>query len=222
MKRRRLLKALAAAPAIPIALAQQPATNNTPAPNSPAPPPLDPTTPPAPLNRTPTAAAAPARLTTAVADDVADMQPRFFNSAQFAALRRLSEVLMPSINGAPSAIDAKAPEFLDFLLKESPAERQQLYRAGLDQLNVQAKKQFNKSFSETDATQAVALLAPLKQPWTFDAPADPLAAFLRAAKQDIRTATVNSREYVTSAANSPSGRRGGGGGGMGLYWYPID
>src|SRR5215207_9785355 len=153
MKRRRFVKALMATPAIPAVLAQQPATNNSPRPNSPAPPPLDATTPPAPMNRTPTAATAPVKLNTAVADEVADMQPKFFNAAQFAAMRRLSEIIMPAIGAAPSALDAKAPEFLDFLLSESGAERQQLYRVGLDQLNGQAKKRFNKSFADTDAAQ---------------------------------------------------------------------
>jgi hypothetical protein len=219
MKRRRFVKALVAAPAIPVVMAQQPAANsNTPAPNSPAPPPLDATTPPAPMNRTPTAAAAPTKLATAVADEVADMQPKFFTAAQFSALRRLSEILVPSINGAPSAIDAKAPEFLDFLLSESPQDRQLLYKNGLDQLNAQAKKRFSKNFSDVDATQAVTILAPLKEAWTFDPPADTLAAFLRAAKQDVRTATMNSREYA-SAASSGGSRRGAG---LGLYWYPLD
>lgn len=222
MKRRRFVKALVAAPAIPAVMAQQPATNpannNSPAPNSPAPPPLDATTPPAPLNRTPGPAAAPTTLPTGVADEIAESTPKFFTAAQFAALRRLSEIIMPSINGAPSALDAKAPEFLDFLLSRSQQDRQQLYRVGLDQLNAQAKKLHNKTFAETDTAQATVMLAPLKQPWTFDPPTDPLAAFLRAAKQDVRTATVNSREY-SAAAGSARGRRGGGGG---LYWYPID
>lgn len=218
MKRRRFVKALVAAPAVPAILAQQPATNNAPRPNSPAPPPLDATTPPAPLNRTPTAAAAPTQLPTAVADEVADMRPKFFSPAQFSALRRLSEVLMPSINGSPSAIDAKAPEFLDFLLSESPQERQLLYRNGLDQLNAQAKKRFNKAFADLDTTQATAIMAPLKEAWTFDPSADTLAAFLRAAKQDVRTATINSREYASAAASGGSRR----GAGLGLYWYPLD
>jgi hypothetical protein len=57
----------------------------------------------------------------------------------------------------------------------------------------------------------------LRQPWTYEPPADPLARFLREAKQDVRTATMNSREYAS--AGSSSGRRGGG---LGQYWYPID
>ncbi len=145
------------------------------------------------------------------------MTPRFFNAQQFAALRKLCDILMPPINGLPGALDAKAPEFLDFLIGASPADRQQVYRGGLDALNAQAAKQFKKPFAEVNETQVNILLAPLRQPWTYEPPSDPLARFLREVKQDVRTATMNSREYAT--AGSTGGRRGGG---IGQYWYPID
>lgn len=217
MKRRRFFRAMAAAPLAPALLAQGTApANNNPAPTSPAPPALDAVTPPAPLNRTPMAA--PAKLETAVADEAADMAPKFFNATQFATLKKLSATLMPPIDGAPGALDAAAPEFLDFLLSESPRDRQQLYLKGLDLLNSEAKKRFNKPYGDVDASQAATLLAPLKQPWTYDPPADPLAGFLRAAKVDVRTATLNSREYSVAATRAGNRR----GAGTGLYWFPID
>lgn len=126
---------------------------------------------------------------------------------------------MPSgsaANATPGALEAKAPEFLDFLLSESPVDRQQLYRSGLDGLNAQARKRFSKPFADVDAGQAEMLLAPLRDPWTYDAPSDPVAAMLRAAKDDVRRATLNSREWNLAAA---AGRARGGGG---LYWLPID
>jgi len=132
-------------------------------------------------------------------------------------MKKLSAILMPALGKIPGATEARAPEFLDFLLGQSPADRQQLYRAGLDQLNVKAKKQFNQSFAEVDASQADTLLAPLREPWTHEPPKDPLARFLRAAKQDVRTATVNSREY--SVAGAATARRSFGSGGF--YWYPL-
>jgi hypothetical protein len=216
MKRRRFVTAIAAAPAVPALLGQVPAQNNAPRP--PAPPPQDPTTPPAPLNRTPPAAAELPKLDYSIADDAGDMQPKFFTAAQFAALRKLGDILMPSINETPGALDARAPEFLDWLLSQSPAERQALYRTGLDQLNEQATKRFSRMFAEVDAKQAAELLAPLRESWTFEEPADPLARFLRAAKLDVRTATLNSREYASAA--SSGGRRGAAG--IGLYWLPLD
>jgi hypothetical protein len=150
------------------------------------------------------------KLETAVADAAAEALPHFFTAQQFAALKKLAGILQPPINGAPGALEAQAPEFLDFYLGESPADRQQVYRAGLDRLVA-------AGFLDADAARATAILAPLKAPWTYNQPADPLAKFLRAAKADIRTATLNSREYNT--ANTGGGRRFGA---QGLYWLPLD
>jgi hypothetical protein len=157
------------------------------------------------------------KLETTTADAAAEMTPRFFTAAQFAALRKLSEMLMPPLNNLPGALEAKAAEFLDFLLSKSPAERQRLYRVGLDTLNAQAQKQFGKPFADLNETQAAELLAPLRQAWTYVPPTEPFARFLREAKADVRTATLNSYEYNTASA--ASGRRGGG---TGQYWYPLD
>jgi Gluconate 2-dehydrogenase subunit 3 len=180
MKRRRFFQTLAAAGTIPT-LAGQPQQAQTGLP----------------------------KLETTIADSAADTLPHFFTAQQFAALRKLCDVLQPPINGTPGALDAKAPEFLDFLIGESPADRQQLYRQGLNALN-------QAGFVEADAARTIAILAPLHAPWTFDPPPDPLAAFLQAARQDVRTATVNSREY--NAAGGGSRRFGG----QGYYWLPLD
>ena len=157
------------------------------------------------------------KLESTEADAAAEMRPNFFNVQQFAALRRLSDLLMPAVKGQPGALETGTPEFLDFLIGSSLPDRQQLYRVGLDALNAQAKKRFDRPFTELETAQAETLLTPLREPWTYEPPADPLARFLRAAKQDVRTATVNSREG--SSTNASSGRRGGG---TGQYWYPIE
>jgi len=171
-------------------------------------------TPPGRANRAP---AGEPKIETAAADQSADPVLRFFNAGQFAAIKRLSGILMPSMNGAPGALDAGAAEFLDFLMSESTADRQQVYQAGLDALNSQARKEYGKEFAAVEAVQAEELLAPLRQPWQYDPPADPLARFLVTAKADVRTATINSREWNTAAAPSGSRRAGG----TGLYWNPI-
>jgi hypothetical protein len=192
MKRRRFIQALATTPVAPALLAQQ-------------------------ARQVPQAApSADVSLRYTAPDAAAEPVLRFFAAQQFATLRKLSDILIPPMNGSPGALEAKASEFLDFLLSQSPADRQQLYRNGLDGLNLQAKKRFSKSFADVDAAQADMLLAPLRNPWTYDAPSDPVAAFLRALKDDVRRATMNSREWSLTAA---AGRTRGGGG---LYWLPID
>ncbi len=199
MKRRRFIQTLAVAPAVavpitPELLAQQPAGTPPPRPQEEAP-----------------------KLELATPDLAAEMTPRFFNAQQFAALRKLCGILLPPLNGMPGALDVGAPEFLDFLISKSSTDRKQLYTEGLNALNAQATKRFGKAFAEVTEAHATELLAPLRQPWTYEPPADPFARFLREAKQDVRTATMNSREYAT--AGSTGGRRGGG---IGQYWYPID
>jgi hypothetical protein len=131
--------------------------------------------------------------------------------------------LVPPLKGNPGALDAQAPEFLDFLLSVSPADRQLTYRNGLDGLNNQAKKQFQKPFPELDVRQADAILRPLLviRPWAEDLPSEPLQNFIAQVHQDLRTATTNSRESAAAAAKS--GRRFTRGfGTTGFYWKPID
>lgn len=199
MKRRRFLQAIAATPALALpaehaVLPQQSAT------------PVNP--PSRPVEEGP-------KLEFTVPDASAKMAPHYFNAQQFAALRKLSDILMPAINGAPGALETSAPEFLDFLIGKSPTDRQQLYRTGLDTLNAQATTRFNQPFAEVAAAQAGVLLAPLRQHWTFEPPADPLARFLREAQQDVRLATMNSREWNSAAGHDPDDA-------VDWFWYPFD
>lgn len=197
MKRRRFIQALAVTPAVALPVSTEPSVQPFVEPQA-------------------RQAEAP-KYELNTADDVAATTPRFFNARQFAALRKLSGILLPPINDKPGAIEVGAPEFLDFLIGKSPADRKQVYLAGLNALNTQATRRFGKPFADVNDAQATELLAPLRQPWTYDPPTDPLARFLHQAKQDVRTATMNSREYISAGASG--GRRGGG---MGQYWFPID
>jgi hypothetical protein len=207
MQRRRFMKTLAVAPAAPALLAQAPARPPAPAqqPAPPAPPAAGARGGPAPV----------ARLDVVNPDTVAEPEARFFAPAQFSALRRLSNLLMPPLRGNPGALDAAAPEFLDFLISVSPADRQTLYRNGLDGLNARAKKQFNKNFADLDAAQCDAVVRPLlvPVPWTHEPPKDPLQHFMAAAHDDIRAATRNSREWNTAAGRN-AGRQ--------QFWNPVD
>jgi hypothetical protein len=157
------------------------------------------------------------KLELTMADAVAGGVARFFDPAGLAALRRLGEILVPAQPGSPGAREAEAAEFLDFLISESPADRQQLYRDGADRLNREARSRFGKPFDSVSATEADTILAPLREPWTYQGPADPFARFLRAAKDDFLTATVNSRQWAMASA----GRRRSAAG-LNTYWFPIE
>src|ERR1700756_783467 len=69
-----------------------------------------------------------------IPDAVAQTDAYFFNEVQLGTLRRLSEILMPSLRGYPGAKEAGTAEFLDFLIGGFPAPRPQLYQSGLGRL----------------------------------------------------------------------------------------
>jgi hypothetical protein len=193
MKRRSVFKSLLSVPALaPVAAAQAPAGSNAPTADD----------------------AIPLAVTTAEA--VADARPRFFAAQQYATLGRLCDLLGPAYNGKPSARQAEVPQFLDFLLSQSPADRQVLYSQGLDQLDIDARQRSGKAFADLSDSEAAPLLAPLRAGWTWKAPADLTGRFLREAKNDILRATVNSKPYADAAAGS---RRATG---VNPYWDVID
>jgi hypothetical protein len=160
----------------------------------------------------------PLQLSTLVADTVAETDAHFFNPQQTAALRRLCEVLMPSLKGYPGALDAGTPEFLDFLVGVSPRDRRELYVTGLDWLEAESQRTFFTPFAKTTNLQADALLRPWLRTWMTDhPPTEEHAAFVNAAHTDIRTATINSQAW--SDAARAAGHRSNG---LDLYWYPVD
>jgi len=151
------------------------------------------------------------------ADSFASASVRTFQPEQFSALQKLGEIIVPSSAGVPGANEAKAAEFLDFLIGQSAAARRDLYRDGLDALNASARKLYKRPFTEITSAEAAPILAPLREPWSATKPAGTLPQFLQDAKDDFLRATQNSREYITVVAQR---RRSSGGSGQ--YWYPVD
>jgi hypothetical protein len=151
-----------------------------------------------------------------VADSSADPVARFFTKDQFTALTHLCDVFEPPAGTTPGAREARAAEFLDFLLSQSPPSRQILYRAGLDRLNSESAHRYSQPFASLDAAQAATVLEPLRRPWTGQDSSDPFENFLRAAKADITEATRNSYEFISVAS-----KRSRSAGGVGEFWYPL-
>jgi Gluconate 2-dehydrogenase subunit 3 len=153
-----------------------------------------------------------------VPDAVAQTDAHFFTDEEFATLRRLSEILLPPLKGNPGAVDAGAPEFLDFLIGVSPADRKQMYRSGLDRLDTEARQKFGVPFAEIQAAQADQLLRPWLRTWMNDhPPEEPYAHFINVAHSDIRAATINSQAWSDAAKAAEQETPD-----VGLYWFPIE
>ena len=157
-------------------------------------------------------------IPSSVPDVAAMTDAHFFSPLQYATLEHLCDVLMPAMNGYPSANAAGAPEFLDFLIGESPADRKKMYTTGLDRLQTEAMKQYHVAFSKVTAEQADSLIRPHLEAWMSDhPPREPHKMFINLIHRDIRTATMNSQAY--SAAAVAAGERAPG---VGLYVQPIE
>jgi hypothetical protein len=152
------------------------------------------------------------KLATQTADAASDPEHRFFSPTQYAALEKLADLIVPAGPNRPSARDAKAVEFLDFLIAQSPHSRQTLYSNGLDTLQMESGRRYNHRFEDLTPEQAAVFLTPLR-----DTRPAANAQFLRAVKEDLVAATFSSREYAEE--QTAAGRRAGG---MGTYWFPIE
>jgi hypothetical protein len=206
MKRRNFVQSLLVVPAASVAAEQ--AAPPAPAPQAPS---------PAPTRSTQNVP----KLALVQPDAAAETTTGFFTPLQFATLNKLAEILVPPIRTNPGALDAHAPEFLDFLISRSLAPDQRLYRNGLDGLSTAAQKRFHKPFAELDAQQADTVIRPLlvARAWDRDIPKDPMQHFLVQVHDDLRTATMNSAEWAASGATTGRGRFNQG---RRFYWKPID
>lgn len=151
------------------------------------------------------------------AEEVAVAELRFFSPQQMATLTRLSDVLMPPIGNKPGAVQAQTPMFLDFLIGSSIEGRKQVYSRGLAWLEAESQKRYNAGFAHLTDQQAGELLKPWLRTWLNDhPPAEEHADFVNIAHDDIRTATVNSKEWslAPQAAAQPRTDEE-------LYWSPI-
>ncbi len=133
---------------------------------------------------------------TQVAEVVAESQPAFFSSAQMATLTRLSDVLMPAVGNKPGALKAGTPMFLDFFIGKSNTTVRKMYTSGLDWLNAESLRRFKSPFAKLDNAKADDLLKPWLRTWMSDhPPVEAHADFINVAHSDIRSATINSREW---------------------------
>lgn len=155
---------------------------------------------------------------TEISDDVAATDANFFSAVQMATLVHLSGLLLPSLGDMPGAVEVETPQFLDFLIGDSPSPRKALYTGGLDWLNAESQRKNGVAFAKTTPEQASALLQPWMRTWMSDhPPTEPHADFVNIAHADIRTATMNSRAWVNAEAKGRTDINA-----AQMYWSPID
>jgi gluconate 2-dehydrogenase gamma chain len=89
----------------------------------------------------------------------AHYQPQFFSAAEYAAVERLADIIIPS-DSTPGAKEAGVAEFIDFMVAHTPDD-QYPFRMGVAWLNARAEQVSGKPFVELTGEQQNSLLEPL-------------------------------------------------------------
>jgi hypothetical protein len=86
--------------------------------------------------------------------------PKFFTAREWPTVRLLADMIIPRDKRSGSATDAKAPEFIDFMLMDAttPAGSRVAMRGGLAWLDTECRHRFGTSFvGATDAQRRLVL-----------------------------------------------------------------
>ena len=84
-------------------------------------------------------------------------QPKFFTAREWAAVNLLVNLIIPKDEKSGSATDAGVPEFMDFMMVDQP-NRQTAMRGGLAWLDAECNRRFMKTFAaSTDAERRAVL-----------------------------------------------------------------
>lgn len=82
---------------------------------------------------------------------------QFFTEHEMKTIEILSEIIIPADEHSGSAIDAKVPAFIEFMMKDRPNYQTNM-RGGLSWLDYQCQKQFQKDFIAISAKQQRSML----------------------------------------------------------------
>ena len=106
------------------------------------------------------------RLHAAETVEAAAYTPKFFKAHEWRTVRVLADIVIPRDERSGSATDAKAPEFMDFMLadKETSESTKVSMRGGLAWLDAEMRKRFGTDFISSNDGQRRAVLDDIAYP----------------------------------------------------------
>jgi gluconate 2-dehydrogenase gamma chain len=105
-------------------------------------------------------------LTSGALDPRTGYVPQFFRRAEWATVNLLADYVIPADERSGSATDAKAPEYIDFLMADPDASHasRTAMRGGLAWLDFECEKRFGKTFVDVSDGQRRAVLDDIAWP----------------------------------------------------------
>ena len=93
----------------------------------------------------------------------AAFKPKFFTQHEYATVRVLVDLIIPKDERSGSATDAGVPEFMDFIMTDSPG-RQTAMRGGLAWVDRECVTRYDKNFLSCTEAERTALLDDIAWP----------------------------------------------------------
>jgi hypothetical protein len=84
-------------------------------------------------------------------------QEKFFTAHEMATITILADIIIPKDEVSGSASDAKVPDFIEFIVKDMPANQVPM-RGGLRWLDIQCLKRYDKTFADCNSQQQIELV----------------------------------------------------------------
>ena len=103
------------------------------------------------------------RIPEEIAIDNQLLSDRFFTDAEMAMLTVLVDIVLPRDEVSPSASEAKVPDFIEFMMKDQPAN-QTPFRGGLMWVNHRSLELFNASFVDASDSQRLQIIEEIAWP----------------------------------------------------------
>ncbi len=94
-------------------------------------------------------------------------KPKSFTAHEYATITMLADIIIPKDDRSGSASDAGVPEYMDYSLSETFAdqpERQVAMRGGLQWLDRESRKRFQKNFIDITGAQRTEILDDIAYP----------------------------------------------------------
>lgn len=88
---------------------------------------------------------------------------QFFTEHEMATITILSDIIIPKDGKSGSASEAKVPDFIEFIVKDMPANQTPM-RGGLKWLDLQCLNRYQKPFKDTTSAQQIELVEDIAYP----------------------------------------------------------
>ncbi len=88
---------------------------------------------------------------------------KFFDDHEIKTITILSDIIIPKDEISGGAVDAKVPEFIEFIVKDMPRHKVPM-RGGLKWLDLQCLKRFEKPFSDCHPQQQIEMVDAIAWP----------------------------------------------------------